>query len=147
MAQQELFTCTNTKRNNYSIDSNTLLLNAGRIVSIETQNSGADTLIKYKDQNKNVDYFVTDNYSVVASYMGNYDSGNAFSINVLTKNGETWAKTIKINTNDVIKGWADASNAAYSHLVVDRTASGKAGKPFILKVSHTLAAILILANV
>jgi len=141
---QKIFLASCTKKNNRTRTASTLLFNSGRIVDILTQTSGADTLIIYREKNRAATFFVTDNYTVISGYMGNYDAGYSITLNVLKKRGATWENTIKVNTDDIILGWADPSDSTRSFLIWDETPGNKSWNPVKLHVDHPLLEIGVL---
>jgi len=141
---QKIFLATCTKKNNKTRTSGTLLFNAGRIKDIFTQNSGADTLITYRGKNSVSTFFVTDNYTVISGYMGNFDAGYSITVDVLKKRGATWESTIKINTDDIILGWADPDDSTKSFLIWDESPKLKSWNPVTLHVDHPLLELGVL---
>jgi hypothetical protein len=141
---QNLFTCSVTKKNNFSRKAGILLLNSGRIIKIKTKNSGSNTLIEYREKNRRCSYFTTANYSVIANLVSDYNAGLFMVVNTLEKRGKAYVETIKLNMDNIIIAWADLNDSTTSYIICDESV-GK-GVPVKYKVDHSLLELTVLSG-
>jgi len=150
MAAQNLFQATVKEKNGktFGDGSETRVLNSGRIISCETQASGADCLIWYRDLNHVDSYLLDDTYAAVAGasgYMSNTDKGEVMSMNLLERKGKAYVKTLVVQQDNFIIAWADPDNALKSYVEYDERPGIKSVKRRY-KVNHSLLELTVLSG-
>ena len=136
----QLVSLTGVTKNGQA-NTGTYLMNGSKMSSLQA--SGTDAIFLYREAKSTVRWQVDETYSAITALTLNYDAGKRVAVTVVTRNGVAIGAARSIEVDRIIYVYADSTDATQSYITYD--GGGMEFDKYL--VSHTVAAILALANV